>query len=123
MNQLLYYTQLYVMRLPLVWLVLLLLHPVSQVSHGSTHFFKHNQVYEISAVNYQVTFLFLPVFLGVWYNYFCVLFVFFLVDASTSEIGLVGVQPESEDPSRVKAAVFYSITSTQKGLQVCIEHL
>ena len=44
----------------------------------------------------------------------------YLVDASTSELGLVGVQPETEDPSLVKAAVFYSITSTQKGLQVCL---
>lgn len=39
------------------------------------------------------------------------------VDKSASEIGLHGVQPETEDPSHVKAAVFYSITSTQKGLK------
>jgi hypothetical protein len=29
------------------------------------------------------------------------------------------VDAHTEDPSRVKAAIFYSITSTQKGLQVC----
>ena len=29
------------------------------------------------------------------------------------------VDAYTEDPSCVKAAIFYSITSTQKGLQVC----
>ena len=29
------------------------------------------------------------------------------------------VDTYTEDPSCVKAAIFYSITSTQKGLQVC----
>jgi hypothetical protein len=29
------------------------------------------------------------------------------------------VDTHTEDPSCVKAAIFYSITSTQKGLQVC----
>lgn len=39
------------------------------------------------------------------------------VDTSASEMGLLGVRSETEDPSLVKSAVFYSITSTQKGLQ------
>lgn len=41
-----------------------------------------------------------------------------LVDASSSEMGLLGMQSETEDPALVKSAVFYSITSTQKGLKV-----
>ncbi|XP_034253035.1 malonyl-CoA decarboxylase, mitochondrial-like [Thrips palmi] len=39
------------------------------------------------------------------------------VDASTSDMGLLGLRSETEDPSLVKSAVFYSITSTQKGLK------
>ncbi|KAJ1531780.1 hypothetical protein ONE63_000437 [Megalurothrips usitatus] len=38
-------------------------------------------------------------------------------DASASDVGLLGVRPDSEDPSLVKSAVFYSISSTQKGLK------
>ncbi|KAK3918189.1 Malonyl-CoA decarboxylase, mitochondrial [Frankliniella fusca] len=43
------------------------------------------------------------------------------VDTSISEIGLPGVQQETEDPALVKAAVFYSITSTQQGLKATQE--
>ncbi|XP_052129381.1 malonyl-CoA decarboxylase, mitochondrial [Frankliniella occidentalis] len=39
------------------------------------------------------------------------------VDTSIAEIGLPGVHQETEDPALVKAAVFYSITSTQQGLK------
>jgi hypothetical protein len=41
----------------------------------------------------------------------------FTVDASACP-GMI-YDAHTEDPSRVKAAIFYSITSTQKGLQVC----
>jgi hypothetical protein len=49
------------------------------------------------------------------------LFVIFCSDFSVDASACPGmlVDAHTEDPSCVKAAVFYSITSTQKGLQVC----